>query len=260
MAARRIIVTLPKGGCGKTATSVAFAWGLQLKKKRTLLVDLDVQGHSTIGLGVDLTAACYAALEFLVKPEIPFAPMSVLDGLDLVPASPYSAYLDMKLKEDADRVGPIAVREALDRVDESYDYIICDCPPNMGTTSYQAIAAGPVLAPVEMTRLTVTTIGILHEVIKSVRRAAPRAGVAAYVPTKCPPETQTEFQEAYAALRVLGANRVLETRIPVATAIAQALATGQSLFSPRFRDSKGPSAYLAALDEFLPRLEEVYRA
>ena len=80
-----------------------------------------------------------------------------------------------------------------------------------------------------------------------MRRAAPRAGVAAYVPTKCPPETQTEFQEAYAALRALGANRVLETRIPVATAIAQALAPGQSLYSPRFRDSKAPSAYLAAL-------------
>ena len=83
MPARRIIVALPKGGCGKTATSVAFAWGLQLKKKRTLVVDLDVQGHSTIGLGVDITAAKYAALEFLVKPELSFAPMSILDGLDL---------------------------------------------------------------------------------------------------------------------------------------------------------------------------------
>lgn len=259
MAALRIIVALPKGGCGKTATSVAFAWGLHLRGKRVLIVDLDVQGHSTIGLGTDLSLVRYGALEFLIKPEVRFAPTRVLDALDLVPASPYSAYLDLKLKEDSDQVGPIAVREALDRVQDQYDYIICDCPPNMGTTSYQAIAAGPVLAPVEMTRLTVTSIGILQQVIQSVKRASPRAQIAGYLPTKCPPENQIEFQEAFSALRQIGGSRVLETRIPVATAIAQALAMGQSLFSPRFRDSKGPGAYLAALDEFIPRLEEVYR-
>jgi Mrp family chromosome partitioning ATPase len=53
MTARTLIVAMPKGGSGKTATSVAFAWGLHRAGRRVLVVDLDPQGNATAALGVD---------------------------------------------------------------------------------------------------------------------------------------------------------------------------------------------------------------
>jgi cellulose biosynthesis protein BcsQ len=92
-------------------------------------------------------------------------------------------------------------------------------------------------------------------VVQQLRRGvAPAANVLAYLPTRFV-EEQTESREALKALEGLVGKRALRTRIPLATAIARSLAESVPLYDARYRPSKGPLAYLAALDELLPILE-----
>lgn len=255
MPARRVIIAIPKGGSGKTATTVAFAWGLQHQGRRVLVVDLDPQGNATGALRAEAGPDAYGVLDFLLHPERPFAPRQVAMGMDVVPACPWAVGVDLEVQRANQLTGPIAVREALDRVADRYDYILCDCAPSLGPVTYNALAAGPVLAPVETTRLAVSVLPELARVITSLRRGvAPQAEVVAYLPTRHV-EEQTESREAIASLEALGGERVMRTRIPLATAIARSLAEGTPMYDPRYRTSKGPAAYLAALEEALPLLE-----
>jgi chromosome partitioning protein len=255
MPARRLIVAMPKGGSGKTATSVAFAWALQRAGKRVLVVDLDPQGNATGALGVEPAPGSYGVLEFLLRSEIPFEPTVGVEGVHVVPACAWHVGVDLEVQRANQLTGPVAVREALDRVANAYDFIICDCAPSLGPVTYNALAAGPILAPVETTRLAVSVLPELARVVKNLRRGiAPRAEVFAYLPTRYV-EEQTESREALRALSALVGDRVLRTRIPLATAIARSLAEAVPLYDSRYRVSKGPASYLAAVDEVLPRLE-----
>jgi chromosome partitioning protein len=255
MTARRLVVAMPKGGSGKTATSVAFAWGLQRAGRRVLVVDLDSQGNATAALGVDAQPGGYGVLEFLLRPELPFEPQRVREGLEVVPACPWAVGVDLEVQRANQLTGPVAVREALERVEDRYDFIICDCAPSLGPVTYNALAAGPILAPVETTRLAVSVLPELGRVVQQLRRGvAPNASVLAYLPTRFV-EEQTESREALKALEGLVGDRALRTRIPLATAIARSLAEGVPLYDARYRPSKGPPAYLAALDELLTIVE-----
>lgn len=254
MGARRLIVAMPKGGSGKTATAVAFARGLARVHKSVLLIDLDPQGSATAALGGEPTLGCYGARELLLRPEVPFAPISVARQLHLVPAFSQAMALEVEIQKVNRVAGPVAVRDALERVESAYDYVICDCGPSLGAVTYNALAAGPILVPVETTRLTVSVLPNLTKAVGQLRGPAPGACVLAYLPTRHVAR-QAESREALKALRVLAGKRVLTTVIPQSTAVARSLAEGVSLFDARYRDSKAQAAYLAAVDEVVSRLE-----
>jgi chromosome partitioning protein len=220
-----------------------------------LLVDLDPQGNATGALRVNAAPGAYGVLDFLLRPDTPFEPHPSVPGLDVVPACPWAVGVDLEIQRANQLTGPIAVREALDRVADRYDVILCDCAPSLGPVTYNALAAGPILAPVETTRLAVSVLPELARVVASLRRGVARsAEVVAHLPTRYV-EEQTESREALAALTAVAGQRVMRTRIPLATAIARSLAEGVPLFDPQYRASKGPAAYLAALDEALPLVE-----
>ncbi len=254
MSARRLIVAMPKGGSGKTATAVAFARGLERARKSVLLVDLDPQGSATAALRGEPTPAGYSACELLLRPEVPFAPICVARQLHLVPASSQAITVEIEIQKVNQVAGPVAVRNALERVASAYDYVICDCGPSLGAVTYNALAAGPILVPVETTRLTVSVLPNLTKAVGQLRGPAPGACILAYLPTRHVAR-QTESREALNALRVLAGRRVLTTVIPQSTAVARSLAEGASLFDARYRASKAPTAYLAAIDEVVSRLE-----
>ena len=254
MGARRLIVAMPKGGSGKTATAVAFARGLAHARKSVLLVDLDPQGSASAALGAGPAPGCYGACELLLRPEVQFAPIPVAPRLHLVSASQETIALEIEVQRVSQVVGPVAVRAALERVENGYDYVICDCGPNLGPVTYNALAAGPILVPVETTRLSVSALASLTKAVGQLRGPAPWVCILAYLPTRHIGR-ETESREALRALRVLGGRRVLATAIPQSTAVARSLAEGRSLFDARYGASKAPAAYLAAIDEVVSRLE-----
>ncbi len=257
MGARKIIVAMPKGGAGKTATAVTFARGLARTGKAVLLVDLDPQGSATAALGATLVPpSSYAVSDLLLRPTKRFDPVPVAPGLHLIP-SQEDGSLEAAFQKASHLAGLAALRDALTRVSGGYHYVICDCGPSLGSVARDALAAGPVLVPVETTRLTVSVLPRLIRTVAQLKRVAPAASVLAYLPTRYV-RRQTESREALAAIRAVGGRRVLDTVIPQSTAVARSLAEGVSLFEPRYRASKARAAYLAAIDEVVSRLEECH--
>jgi chromosome partitioning protein len=254
MGARRLIVAMPKGGSGKTATAAAFARGLERAGARVLLVDLDPQGSATAALGAESVADGYGVDELLLKPEMPFSPLRVTPRLHLAPAPREAVTVDFGIRLANQLAGPVAVRDALHRVASAYDYVICDCGPSLGMVAYNAFAAGPILVPVETTRLTVSAVPRLTRAVARLRRELPGPFILAYLPTRHVAR-QAESRAALDSLRALGGSRVLRTVIPQSTAVALSLAEGVSLYDRRYRESKAPTAYLAAIDEVVSRLE-----
>ena len=255
MRARRLVIAMPKGGSGKTATATALAWGFHRMGKRVLLVDLDSQGNATAAMGV-APGWGYGALEFLLRPDQAFVPATVADGLDVVPASSWRSGLDLEVQKANQLTGPVTLREAIDRVQDAYDHVLVDCAPSLGPVTYNALAAGAILAPVEMTRLSVSVIPELDRVVATLRRSVtPAAAVIGYLPTRYV-ERLSESREALRALVALEGERVLRTRVPFATAIARGLAEARSPFCRSYHRSKGPDAYLHVVEEVTALLEE----
>jgi len=146
---RIIAVANRKGGVGKTATATNLAAGLALRNKRVLLIDIDPQGGSTVALGLDKWAQQATIYNALVegKPISEVIKSTEVTGLDEVPANLDMDGADLEL---APKIARETVLKRLLAPVNSYDFILIDCPPNMGLTSLNAlVACTEVLIPVQ---------------------------------------------------------------------------------------------------------------
>lgn len=146
--AKKITISLRKGGSGKTTTAVNLAAALHLKGKRVLLVDLDPQSHSTLSVGVDPLSREIQINTLLTdtnaRPED--AVIKTGFGLSLLPAHPDLAATETGMR--ATQVG--ILRELLSPLDESFDYMVVDTPPAESFLTVGALAAADeVIIPLQ---------------------------------------------------------------------------------------------------------------
>lgn len=178
-----IVVANRKGGCGKTTTAINLAACLAQKQHRVLLLDLDPQGHASLGLNAYREDArdMYHVVTRQAKLEDVIA-IDVFPGLDLIPATLALAAAEHLPPEHGAR--DRLLEEPLASIGARYDYVIVDCPPSLGVLSLNALAAADlVLIPIEMSRFGLAGIERMYETVALLREREEREIPVRVLPT-----------------------------------------------------------------------------
>jgi chromosome partitioning protein len=168
---RSIAVMNQKGGCGKTTTVVSLAGCLAIEGHRVLVVDVDPQGHATIGLGIDTEELDENLYEVLVEEDESGAGLddisvALSENLHVAPSGVILSALEQKLTAEGATGRTERLARALERLDESFDFVLIDCPPNVGILTFNALrAAREVIIPLETSYYAMHGLSKLLETI-----------------------------------------------------------------------------------------------
>lgn len=161
-----IAISNHKGGVGKTTTAINIGAGLNRLGKSVLLIDLDPQANLSQSLGlIDQENNIYSAL----KGEQPLQPVEILAGLHVVPAVLDLSGAEIELSAEPGR--EYILRELIEPLRASYDFIIIDSPPSLGLLTINAFtAADLVFIPVQAEFLALQGLSKLLEVLDKIRK------------------------------------------------------------------------------------------
>ena len=255
----KLAVTNQKGGVGKTTTSVNLAVSLAAMQRRVLLVDLDPQGHATMGLGVDKNAVETTVYDVLMEPELGSEATLHVEsaGVDLIASNVDLTGAELELI-DYDR-REYRLRCALSHLPEagqSYDYILIDCPPSLGLLTLNGLAASDrVLIPIQCEYYALEGLTALLQTIELVTAGVnPALVVEGIVRTMYDPRNSLT-RDVSAQLAEHFEAELYRTVIPRNVRLAEAPSYGLAALHYD-KDSSGAKAYLAMAGELVRRQDE----
>ncbi|MCP4649307.1 MAG: AAA family ATPase [PVC group bacterium] len=168
---RIIAIANQKGGCGKTTTAINFSACLAQAKKNVLLIDLDPQGHATLGLNIkhqDVDKSMYHVLtpQSGKKVRLDEIILPISQNFDLAPADILLSAIEQELSGKPEREAKLYQAISLMVTKKTYDYIVIDCPPSLGLLTFNALrVSGEVIAPVETGFFSVHGVSKLLEIV-----------------------------------------------------------------------------------------------
>ena len=168
---RIIAIVNQKGGCGKTTTAINLSACLALNKRKVLLIDLDPQSHASIGLDIkveELEKSIYDVFSGPKRRSLDDVIVCVDQNFDLAPSQLVLSAVEQEL---AGKVGRESVLvRSIHSMERRYDYIIIDCPPNLGLLTFNALrACREALIPIEMSVFSLQGVARLLEIIEIMK-------------------------------------------------------------------------------------------
>ena len=248
-----IAIINQKGGVGKSTTAINLSAALGEMGKQVLLIDLDPQGNSSSGLGVEKNGVSRCIYDALLN-DIPLTDIIIPDvskGLDVVPATINLAGAEVELVSEMARENRL--KDAIGPMRGRYDYVFIDCPPSLGLLTINAlVAADKLLIPIQCEFYALEGVTKLLDSMKRVKsRLNPSLDIYGVLLTMSDNRTTLSRQVSDEVRRYFG-KIVFETSIPRTVKLSEAPSFGQPItqYDPT---GKGAQSYIDLAKEVISR-------
>lgn len=254
--AKVIAIANQKGGVGKTTTAVNLSSCLAFKGKRVVIIDIDPQGNTTSGLGIDKKTIDKSIYEVLINDEkIENALMkTAVENLYICPSNIQLVGAEVELVSVISRETRMKV--TIEDIRSKYDYILIDCPPSLGLLTLNALTASDtILVPIQCEYYALEGLSQLMNTVKLVQRHLnPALDVEGVVLTMFDARTNLSIQVVEDVKKHFR-NKVYRTVIPRNVRLSEAPSFGLPiiLYDPK---SKGAECYLDLAQEVIDYSEE----
>lgn len=246
-----------KGGVGKTTTNVNLSACIANKGKKVCVIDIDPQGNTTSGFGVDKNqgkANIYGVLmgDVDIKDTIV---KNTYNNIDLIPSSDELAGAEIELV-DIDSREKI-LKRAIDSIRGDYEYIFVDCPPSLGLLTINALSAvDSVLIPIQCEYYALEGVSQLMKTLQLVKNSLnPKLEVQGVVLSMFDGRTNLSIQ-VVEEVKSYFKGKVYTTIIPRNVRLAEAPSHGKPIIYYDNK-SKGAEAYIELAEEFIELEEDV---
>ena len=248
---RIIAVANQKGGVGKTTTAINLAACLSVKGKKVLLIDMDPQGNTTSGIGVDKSKLENSIYDLMIgESSISDCIIeNVFRDMDLIPTNVDLAAAEIELI-GIERKEYI-LKDEIDFIKSKYDFIIIDCPPALSMLTINAMTtANSVIVPIQCEYYALEGLSqLLHTINLVSERLNPELKIEGIVFTMYDSRTNLSVQVVENVRNNIGSN-VYDSIIPRNIRLAEAPSYGLPIIQYDAK-SAGAEAYMALAEEVI---------
>lgn len=253
---KTIAIFNQKGGVGKTTTNVNLSACLASLGKKILVIDIDPQGNTTSGFGINKDEIKYSIYDILIN-GLNYKEAIVntnINSLQIIPSKTELAGAEIELTESANR--EIILKNAIANAASEYDFIFIDCPPSLGLLTINAlVAANSVVIPIQCEYYALEGVSQLMNTIKLVKNSLnPNLDIEGVVLSMFDGRTNLSIQVVDEVKKYFK-GKVYTSIIPRNVRLAEAPSHGLSIieYDPK---SKGAEAYMDLAREFLDYMED----